>query len=75
MWRGAMLLACDCVRAARYPSGSTFTERRARVGTLACNIRHVSRDDRSGTARVAHHGSEYVFTFVKLFIASCTPSL
>ena len=24
---------------------------------------------------VAYHGSEYVFTLVKLFIASCTPSL
>lgn len=24
---------------------------------------------------VAYHGSEYVFVFVKLFIASCTPSL
>uniref|UniRef100_UPI0021C0F0CC hypothetical protein n=1 Tax=Burkholderia multivorans TaxID=87883 RepID=UPI0021C0F0CC len=63
MWRGAMLLACDCVRAARYASGSTFTERRARFRTLVgCDICRASRDDRSGTARVAHHGSEYVFT-------------
>jgi hypothetical protein len=62
-------------RAVPHASASTIAERRARFGTLACNIHPVSRDDRGGTARVAHHGSEYVFTFVKLFIASCTPSL
>ncbi len=64
------------LRAARYASGSTIAERRARFGTLVgCDICRASRDDQGAKARVAHHGSEYVFTFVKLFIASCTPSL
>ncbi len=26
-------------------------------------------------ATLTHHGNEYVFVLVKLFIASCTPSL
>ena len=35
----------------------------------------VTRRRRAGarSSRRTHHGSEYVFTFVKLFIASCTP--
>ncbi|WP_049018006.1 hypothetical protein, partial [Burkholderia multivorans] len=69
-WRDAARMR---LRAARYAPGSAFTERRVRFGTLPCNILNISRDDRGGTARVAHHGSEYVLTFVKLFIASCTP--
>ncbi len=69
-----MLHACDRAQCLTRQE-STIAQRRPRFGTLACNIDPVSRDDRSGTTRVAHHGSEYVFTFVKLFIASCTPSL
>ena len=62
---------------------------RARIRSTRRGRRAVRRWSRStsisnavggGRARCAlprrtHHGSEYVFTFVKLFIASCTPSL
>ena len=33
------------------------------------------RQRRVHVRRHAHHGNEYVLVFVKLFIASCTPSL
>ncbi|WP_261547654.1 hypothetical protein, partial [Burkholderia multivorans] len=49
-------------RAVPHASASAIAERRTRFGTLACNIRPLNRDDRGGTARVAHHGSEYVLT-------------
>ncbi len=42
------------------------------------NVPINARTGRETGARglhTAYHGSEYVFVFVKLFIASCTPSL
>ncbi|HEY5309657.1 MAG TPA: hypothetical protein VIK97_14185, partial [Casimicrobiaceae bacterium] len=36
----------------------------------------IGKDAPAHRARKSrHHGSEYVFVLVKLFIASCTPSL
>ncbi len=50
-------------------------KRKSAIDMSRSNNARTGHETGARALHATYHGSEYVFVFVKLFIASCTPSL
>lgn len=76
-WRGSSRRRACAVREVRefYRCVEGRQKRKSANDMSRSNNARTGHDAGAGALHVAYHGSEYVLVFVKLFIASCTPSL